>query len=51
MGDTALSLMMLTALAMLAGAVLLWRRGERQRPLLMLAVALVLGVNVAIWSV
>ena len=48
---TALSLLMLGALAMLAGATYLWfSRGERQRPLLMLLLALVMLVNVGIWT-
>ena len=46
----ALSLMMLAALALCAGAVFLWRRGERQRPVLMIVMALILAANVAIWS-
>jgi hypothetical protein len=33
-----------------AGAVFLWRRGERQRPALMVFMALILGANIAIWS-
>lgn len=49
--DFALSLMVLAALALCAGAVFLWRRGERQRPALMVVMAVVLGANVAIWSV
>ncbi len=49
--DLALSLLVLTALAMLAGAAYLWRnRGERQRPLLMVLLAVVLLVNVGIWT-
>ncbi len=48
--DFALSLMMLTALALCAGAVFLWRRGERRRPALMVFMAIVLGANIAIWS-
>ena len=49
--DLALSLLMLGALALLAGALYLWRsRGERQRPLLMLLLALVMLVNVGIWT-
>lgn len=48
--DTALSLMMLAAVALLAGAVFLWRKGERQRPLLMLVLAAVMAVNVGIWT-
>jgi len=41
---------MLTALALLAGAVFLWRRGERQRPSLMAVLAAVMITNVVIWS-
>jgi carbon starvation protein CstA len=48
---TALSLMMLAALALAAGAAVLWRRGERQRPLLMVVLTAVLVLNVAIWTV
>ena len=49
--NTALSLLMLAAVALLAGAAFLWRaRGERQRPLLMLVLALVMLVNVGIWT-
>ena len=48
--DFALSLMMLAALALCVGAVFLWRRGERQRPALMVFMALILGANIAIWS-
>ena len=49
--DTALSLLMLAAVALLGGAAYLWRaRGERQRPLLMLLLALVMLVNVGIWT-
>ncbi len=47
---TALSLAMLTALALFAGAVILWRRGERQRPWLMAVLAAVMIMNVVIWS-
>jgi hypothetical protein len=48
--DAALSLMMLTGVALLGGAVFLWQRGERQRPLLMVLLAAVMGVNIAIWT-
>ena len=48
--DTALSLMMLTTLALLAGALFLWRRGERQRPMLMLVLATIMVVNLVIWT-
>jgi len=50
MTDAALSLAMLTALALLAGAVFLWRKGERQRPSLMAILAAVMITNVVIWS-
>ena len=46
----ALSLMMLAALALTAGAVALWRRGERKRPALMALMVVVLLVNVGIWT-
>ena len=49
--DSALSLLMLAALALVAGAIYLWRsRAERQRPLLMLLLAAVMLVNVGIWT-
>jgi hypothetical protein len=50
MTDAALSLAMLTALALLAGAAFLWRKGERQRPALMAILAAVMIMNVVIWS-
>lgn len=50
MTDAALSLAMLTALALIAGAVFLWRKGERQRPALMVILAAVMIANVVIWS-
>lgn len=50
MTDAALSLAMLTALALMAGAVFLWRKGERQRPGLMAILAAVMITNVVIWS-
>ena len=49
--DVALSLLMLAALVMLAGAAYLWRSGgERQRPLLMVLLAVVMLINVGIWT-
>lgn len=49
--DIALSLMVLTVLALIAGAAWLWRRGgSRKQPVLMLILAAVLGINVAIWT-
>jgi carbon starvation protein CstA len=50
MVDLALSLAMLAALALLAGATLLLRRGERRRALLMAVAGLVVLANVAVWS-
>lgn len=49
--DFALSLTMLTALALVIGAVWLWRRGGARRQVwLMLLLAGVMLANVAIWS-
>ena len=49
--DMALSLLMLGAIALLAGALYLWRsHGERQRPWLMVLLAVVMLVNVGIWT-
>lgn len=51
MADAALSLTMLAALALLAGAAVLWvKRGERRKALMMALAALVALANVAIWS-
>jgi hypothetical protein len=49
--SAALSLLVLTALALVLGAVFLWRRGgSRKQVLLMLVLAAVLAANVAIWT-
>lgn len=48
---TVLSLLTLAVLLLLAGAVLQWRRGERRKALLLVILALVAGINVAIWTV
>ncbi|MEY4707624.1 MAG: hypothetical protein RJB58_1347 [Pseudomonadota bacterium] len=48
---TVLSLLTLAVLLMLAGAVLQWRRGERRKAVLLVILALVAGINVAIWTV
>jgi hypothetical protein len=48
---TVLSLMVLVALALLAGAIFVWRRGARKQAALMVVLALVMAVNVAIWAV
>ncbi len=50
MADLALSLTMLAALALIAGAVVLFRSGDRRRALLMALAAVVALANVAIWS-
>jgi hypothetical protein len=49
--DTALSLMMLASVALIAGAAFLFRRGERKRPGLMVLLAVVMAVNIVIWTV
>lgn len=47
-----LSLSVLAALALMAGAFVLWRRtGLRKQPLLMVLLAMIALVNVAIWTV
>ena len=48
---TILSVVMLAALAMVGGAVYLWRRDARRQAGLMLLLALVMVVNVLIWTV
>lgn len=48
--DTALSLLMLAAIALVAGAAFLFRRGERKRPVLMLTLAGVMLMNLIIWT-
>lgn len=50
MADLALSITMLAGLALLGGAVVLWRRGEQRKALLMATAGLVVLANVAIWS-
>lgn len=46
-----LSILMLAAIAMVVGAIMLWRKtGEAKRPLLMALLAVIALVNVAIWT-
>lgn len=50
--DIVLSIVMLAALALLAGAFVLWRRtGEVRNPALMVLLALIAIANVLIWTV
>ncbi|HWK42161.1 MAG TPA: hypothetical protein VNR60_09535 [Croceibacterium sp.] len=48
---TVLSIVMLAALALVAGAVLLWRRGQRGKAGLMLVLAAIMVANVLIWTI
>jgi len=42
---------MLTALALVAGAIYLWRnRGLKKQAVLMLVLAAVMAINIAIWT-
>jgi hypothetical protein len=52
MTDIVLSIVMLAALALVAGAVVLWRRtGELKNPALMVLLAVIAVANVLIWTV
>lgn len=51
MGDLLLSIVMLGGLALLAGAVMVFRHGDQRRAILMVIAALVMFANVAIWVV
>lgn len=49
--DIALSLLVLTVIALLLGSLALWRRaGYRKQAVLMLVLAAILAGNVAIWT-
>lgn len=49
--ETALSILVLAACALLIGAFVLWRRGGSGRQIvLMIVLAIVMIVNVAIWT-
>ena len=51
MTDIVLAIVMLAALALLAGAFVLWRRtGETKNPLLMVLLAAIAVINVLIWT-
>ena len=48
--DTVLSIVMLAAVALVIGAVWLFRKGgHRKQAVLMLVLAVVMGVNLVIW--
>lgn len=49
--STVLSVLMLAAIALVLGAVYLWRKpGMRRQALLMLALAAIAAINVGIWT-
>lgn len=50
--DIVLSIVMLAALALVAGAFALWRRtGEAKNPALMVLLAVIAVINVLLWTV
>ena len=52
MTDIVLSIVMLAALALVAGAFVLWRRtGEAKNPALMALLAVIAVLNVLIWTI
>ena len=52
MTNIVLSIVMLAALALLAGAFVLWRRtGQAKQPALMVVLAVIAVLNVLIWTV
>lgn len=52
MMDIVLSIVMLAALALVAGAYALWRRtGEAKNPALMVLLAAIAVINVLLWTV
>lgn len=51
MDDLLLSIAMLGGIALLGGAVLVHRSGDRRRALLMVIAALVLFANIAVWMI
>lgn len=51
MTDIVLSIVMLAAVALVAGAFALWRRtGEAKNPALMVLLAVIAVINVLIWT-
>jgi uncharacterized membrane protein YqjE len=51
MTDAVLSIVVLLAIALIVGAVFAYRGGYRRQAVLMVILALVAGMNVAIWTV
>ncbi|GGD41970.1 hypothetical protein [Croceicoccus pelagius] len=51
MSDIALSLLVLGAIAMCVGAWLAWNKGDRKRAGLMLVLAVIMALNVGIWTI
>ncbi len=52
MTDIVLSIVMLSALALVAGAYFLWKRtGQVKQPVLMVLLAVIAVLNVLIWTV
>jgi hypothetical protein len=52
MTDIVLSIVMLAALALVAGAAVLWRRtGQVKQPALMVLLAVIAVLNVLIWTI
>jgi hypothetical protein len=50
--DAVLSVVVLTAIALVGGAIFLWRRGDAlKQAVLMLVLAVVMIVNVLIWTI
>lgn len=47
--DTVMSMMVLAVVALAAGAVFFWRKGERKRPALMLGMAALIAADLAVW--
>lgn len=48
--NTALSMAVLAVILLMIGSAALWRRGVRKQALLMVLLAIILGANIAIWS-
>ncbi len=51
MFDLVISIIVLAAIALAAGAIVLWRKGVTKQAMLMAILAIVMIVNVAIWLV